>query len=134
MEKKKGMVRIIKRTILFIFIILMLIVAGFLVFILTGKNKALHLTTGEAQLSMVEDGVYTGSYQGFRWSNTVEVTVKNHKVTGIRTLKSQVFAQKETIDIMTQRIISAQSTDVDVVSGATADSKAYLKAVDNALK
>mgnify|MGYP000889768326 CR=1 FL=1 len=80
------------------------------------------------------NGAYIGSYQGFRWSNTVEVTVKDNKITDIVVLKPQLFAKQETIDTITQRIISAQSTDVDLVSGATADCKAYIKAIENALK
>lgn len=131
-SKVKG--KIIKRTILYLFIIFALIVAGFFAFILLGKDKALQLTTGEMPIPAVEDGVYTGSFQDFRWSNTVEVAVKNHKIVSIRTIKPQVFAKEETIEAMTNRILSAQSTDVDTVSGATADSKAYLKAVENALK
>jgi len=31
------------------------------------------------------------------------------------------------------RVIEAQSTDIDAVSGATVTSKAYLKAIENAL-
>lgn len=134
MANSKVKYKIIKRIFFFLFIILVLIVAGFFTFILLGKDKALQLTTGETPLPVVEDGVYTGSYQGFRWSNTVEVTVKGHKIAIIQTLKPQMFAKEETIEEMTKRILSAQSTDVDAVSGATADSKAYLKAVENALK
>ncbi len=133
MGKTKGIGKIVKRIILLIIIFLMLIVVGFLMFVLMGKDKTLQLSTGNTPISVAEDGVYTGSYRGFRWSNTVEVTVKDHEIKGIRILKAQVFAKQETIDSMTQRILSAQSTEVDVVSGATADSKAYLKAVENAL-
>ena len=134
MTNTKGIGRIIKRSLLIMLIILLLFIAGFMTFILMGKNKTLHLSTGETPITMLEDGVYTGSYQGFRWSNTVEVTIKYHEINSIRILKSQIFAKQETIEAMTQKILSAQSTDVDVVSGATADSKAYLKAVENALK
>jgi uncharacterized protein with FMN-binding domain len=98
-----------------------------------GMNKALQLTMGITPLPIAEDGVYVGSYEGFRWSNTVEITVKNHKIIDIRTIKPQAFAKKETIDILTKQILLKQSTDVDTVSGATAYSKAFLKAVENAL-
>ncbi len=116
-----------------IIIIPVLIFAGFVSFLLLGKDKALHLDTGKAPLPAVEDGIYIGSYQGFRWSNTVEVTVKFNKITALRVLKPQVFAKEETFDELASRIIMSQSTDVDAVSGATADSKAYLKAIENAL-
>ncbi len=134
MAGSKGTKKAIKKILIPFLIILVLMIAGFSTFLLMGKEKALQLTTAEITLTGVEDGVYTGSYQGFRWSNTVEVTVRNHKIVSIRTLKPQVFAKDETIETLTEKILSSQSTDVDAVSGATADSKAYLKAVENALK
>ncbi len=134
MRNSKSITKIIKRSLLTLFIILMFIIVGFMTFILLGKDKALHLSTGASPLPKVEDGIYTGSYQGFRWSNTVEVTVKNHEIISIRTIKPQVFAKQETIKEMTVRILATQSTDVDVISGATADSKAYLKAIENAFE
>ena len=130
----KGKGNKIKRVLILIATILMLIVTGFLSFILLGKDKALRLDTGVASLSAVEDGTYIGSYHGFRWSNTVEVTVKDHEIVYIQIIKPQVFATEETIDAITNKILLKQSTDVDAISGATADSKAYLKAVENALK
>ena len=123
-----------KRTFFILSIILVLTVSGFFTFILLGKENALQLTTGEMPLPDVKDGVYTGSYQSFRWSNTVEVTVKDHKIVDIRVLKPQVFAKEETYEVLAKRVLEAQSTDVDAVSGATVDTKAYLKAVENALK
>jgi uncharacterized protein with FMN-binding domain len=134
MANTKGMGKMNRRSLFIIFIMLLLVIAGFMAFILLGKEKTLQLSTGETPIMLEEDGIYTGSYQGFRWSNKVEVTVKSHKINNIRILKPQIFAKQETIDIMTQRILSAQSTEVDIVSGATADCKAYLKAVENALK
>ncbi len=134
MASTKGIGKIIKRGLLYIFIMLILVIAGFMAFILLGKEKTLRLSTGDTQILPAEDGIYIGSYQGLRWSNTVEVTVKANKIENIRILKPQIFAKQETIDTMTQRILSKQSTEVDIVSGATADCKAYLKAVENALK
>lgn len=126
--------KMIKKCLLFLFIILMFVIIGFMTFILMGKGKTLRLSTGETPVVLTKDGSYIGSYQGFRWSNTVEVTVKDNKITNITVLKPQLFAKQETIDTITQRILSEQSTDVDMVSGATADCKAYLKAIEDALK
>lgn len=126
--------KVIKKVLLFVLILLLLLIVGFMTFILMGKGKTLRLSTGKTPIVLTKDGAYIGSYQGFRWSNTVEVTVKDNKITDIVVLKPQLFAKQETIDTITQRIISAQSTDVDLVSGATADCKAYIKAIENALK
>ena len=44
-----------------------------------------------------------------------------------------LLVKPETVQKLKDEVIAAQRTDVDTVSGATATSKAYLKAVENAL-
>ena len=63
----------------------------------------------------------------------MEVTVNGHRITGIEVTKPQVFATEETIGALTEAVLQAQTPDVDAVSGATVDSHAFLKAVENAL-
>lgn len=82
-----------------------------------------------------EAEVYTGTAEGFIDDITVEVTVLDGEITGI-----EVVEQDETPDYfddavptITDRIIEAQSTEVDVVSGATGTSEGIMAAVDNAL-
>ncbi len=120
------------------FIIFLLVLAVFTVglfsFILLGRGKTLNLDIGNVELDKISDGVYTGNYDGFRWSNSVKVTVKDHKITEIQVVKPQAFAKKENYDSLSSELIRNQSLEVDIVSGATADSKAFLKAVENALK
>jgi uncharacterized protein with FMN-binding domain len=97
------------------------------------KRKTIGIELNGINLDSVADGTYVGSYNGYRWSNTVEVTVKNHQIINISVKKPQVFAKEETIQELTESVVSKQTTEVDVVTGATADSKAFLKAVENAL-
>ncbi len=80
------------------------------------------------------DGVYKGSATGFSGPVTVAVTIMDKKITSIDILSStddEVFFNraKGVID----RIISSQSLDVDVVSGATYSSNGIIGAVKNAL-
>lgn len=80
------------------------------------------------------DGVYKGSATGFSGPVTVAVTILNKKITSIDILSStddEAFFNraKGVID----RIISSQSLDVDVVSGATYSSNGIIGAVKNAL-
>lgn len=80
------------------------------------------------------DGVYKGSATGFSGPVTVAVTIMDKKITSIDILSStddEAFFNraKGVID----RIISSQSLDVDVVSGATYSSNGIIKAVKNAL-
>lgn len=80
------------------------------------------------------DGVYKGSATGFSGPVTVAVTIMDKKITSIDILSStddEAFFNraKGVID----RIISSQSLDVDVVSGATYSSNGIIGAVKNAL-
>ena len=130
-ERKKGRVW---KVLLGILAAIVLIVAGFFTFVLAGKEKAISLIPQNVALETIPDGVYEGSYSGWRWSNTVAVTVKDHEITGIDVVKSQVFIKPETVEMLTQGVISGQSVDVDAVSSATADSHAFLLAVEDALE
>ena len=80
------------------------------------------------------DGVYKGSATGFSGPVTVAVTIMDKKITSIDILSStddEAFFNraKGVID----RIISSQSFDVDVVSGATYSSNGIIGPVKNAL-
>ena len=77
----------------------------------------------------------TGEAEGYGGPLKVAVTVEDGKITQVR-----VTEHKETegvgtkaIDTLPDAIVQANSTQVDVVAGATYTSKAILAAVDNAL-
>lgn len=82
----------------------------------------------------VADGTYEGTGVGFNGDVKVAVTVKDKQITAIEILSSSDDAAffnraKGVID----KIIQAQSLDVDVVSGATYSSNGIINAVKNAL-
>ncbi|MHB1153923.1 MAG: FMN-binding protein [Eubacteriales bacterium] len=104
-----------------------------LVYAFLGKDKTLALQIGSVDLSNISDGKYTGVYDCFRWSNTVTVTVSNHRIMDIKIVKAP-NGRDGIQKILEGRIIDVQSPAVDAVSGATADSNAFLKAVENALQ
>ena len=83
--------------------------------------------------SSLSDGTYKGSYSAGRWSNEVSVIIKGGKITDIKVVKDVGFVQKGLSDELFSRVINAQNTTVDTVSGATVTSKAYLKSIENAL-
>jgi uncharacterized protein with FMN-binding domain len=130
MKKKRTGLRIL----LGILIGIAVVFGGLMAFVMLGKEAAIALAIENVSLENVSDGVHAGSYDGFRFSNMVEVTVKNHEITDITVTKPQVFMKEETADELVGRVTQQQCTEVDVVSSATADSKAFLKAVENALK
>ena len=82
-----------------------------------------------------KDGVYTGSSSGYGGKVTVQVTVKEHKITDVSVLS----APGETAEFLAKakgvisRVLQAQTWEVDVVSGATYSSRGILGAIRNAL-
>jgi uncharacterized protein with FMN-binding domain len=133
-QKTKKKKRRVLNVLLIILGVIVVIIAAFLIFILGGKSRAMNLTLDKITAASVADGVYTGSYSGMRFSNTVEVTVKDHRITDIKVVKEQAIINPETAQALADEVLKAQSTDVDAVSGATATTKAFLKAVENALE
>ena len=97
------------------------------------ENAAENTQTATGSFDLA-DGVYKGSATGFSGPVTVAVTIMDKKITSIDILSStddEAFLNraKGVID----RIISSQSFDVDVVSGATYSSNGIIGAVKNAL-
>ncbi len=85
----------------------------------------------------LKDGIFHGAYAGgmYKWrKNECDVTVSSGKVTGIQLTLSQDPGGKNTQHTeLFDRVIKAQSLQVDTISMATLTSRAYLKAVENAL-
>lgn len=95
-----------------------------------GMQKTRTLTLNDVDMSQVLDGTYTGTYKGFRFTNIVEVAVEDHQIVSIDVIKTQ---REELSETLKNEVISAQSPVIDMVSGATLDQNAFLKAVENAL-
>jgi len=85
-------------------------------------------------LANIDDGSYTGTFEHKRFTNTLTVRIENNAivrididsdVTGAGVLDSsgEVFS----------KVIDAQDTKIDAVTGATATTNAYLMAIENAL-
>ncbi|MBQ0059106.1 MAG: FAD-dependent oxidoreductase [Lachnospiraceae bacterium] len=86
-------------------------------------------------LGDVADGTYTGEAQGFGGTIVAEVTIAGGAITDIK-----LTGDAETpalggvaIEKLPERILAAQSIDVDGISGATVSSNAIFEAVANAL-
>ncbi len=81
------------------------------------------------------DGIFRGTAQGFGGEITVEVTVEGGRLQKVDLLS----AEKETPRFLEMalgvidRVLKAQSTNVDVVSGATFSSRGILNAIKNAI-
>jgi len=104
----------------------------FLVVLLYGNflnRTAAAVTLPTLNLANVADGVYEGSSRILHVAPKLQVTVAAGKITKIK------FTTVAAGDVtgLAARVIAAQSLDVDGITGATASTKAVLKAIDNAL-
>lgn len=81
------------------------------------------------------NGVYTASAYGYDGDIIVSVTIENDKIISIKadSEESDLWYFDSAADAVISRIISAQNTEVDAVSGATFSSKGIMSAVANAL-
>jgi len=100
----------------------------------TSTPTATATTSNDGPISL-SDGSYSGTGRGYRGDVDVTVTVKNGYITGVKIDSyrddEQYFSHaKKTI---IERVISAQSVEVDTVSGATYSSRGILSAILDAL-
>jgi len=99
-------------------------------------KEAANLPIANIDFSRINDGTYIGTYEGgmYQWrENEVRITISLGKVTKIELLKSKEERPAEFTDTLYNRVIEKQSLHVDAISGATLTSKAFLKAIENAL-
>jgi uncharacterized protein with FMN-binding domain len=87
----------------------------------------------KVDLSQIPDGAYEGSYKSFHDSATVKVTVRDHQIEQIEIVKQSPGGNLSEMEELARRVVDSQSPDVDVISGSSASSKVFLKAIENAL-
>jgi len=89
---------------------------------------------GPVAAGSIRDGTYIGNFKSPPNSAKVEVLVEKGRIANVTILwhgASWVGSKAE--DVIPWRIVEEQSTDVDVVVGATNSSRVIMNAVQNAL-
>jgi uncharacterized protein with FMN-binding domain len=83
---------------------------------------------------------YTGSVAQTRWGPVqVKITVQGDKITKVTVLQQPNGNRKDTeindyaLPILISDTVSAQSADIDMVSGATVTSEGYVQSLQSAL-
>ena len=82
------------------------------------------------------DGVYYGEAEGFRPGLKVQVIVEEGRITKVEVIEHNEVNQRfwgKPVEMIPQQIVQNQSTEVDVISGATYTSKGIINAVNDAL-
>ena len=93
-----------------------------------------------ANTTGLNDGTYTGpvvdAYYGYI---QIEAVIKNGRLTTIHVLKypsdrrTSIFINRQALPMLRDEVISAQSANVDIVSGATLSSEAFIQSLGAAL-
>lgn len=122
------------------------ILAGVLAVFLVAQPQAWAMGHGHGSIATVpqgidyrgmklKDGTYTGSATGYMPGLAVEVVVKGGAIASVKVLGNNETPRwfQAVVNVIPQRIVKAQGTDVDTVSGATSSSHGIMSAVENAL-
>lgn len=97
------------------------------------KQAVKETVLDDIDISEIPDGVYEGEYDVNFIYAKVEVTVQEGVIANITILQHK-NGRGKSAEIITDRIVEEQKTDVDAISGATNSSVVIKKAVENALK
>lgn len=124
---KKG-----KKALLIVGIVFIALVGILAIVTLNGMGYVRKMTVDPVDLSKIADGAYTGSFTRGRFSYSVEVTLKDHRIEAVKSTGAGQ-AMGAVMQQIFDRIVQDQSVVVDTVSGASLTTRAAAKAVENAL-
>lgn len=125
-----------RKTIIITFIVLTAILSMGIFSNLQKKSQIArlkNLPVRQIDLAGIADGSYKGSFCLKRFCYAVEVTISSGAISDIVLLSNTKSEYGEKAAVIKDRIIEAQSLQVDVISGATISSKSIIKAVEKAL-
>ena len=92
-------------------------------------------TGGELQPAGLNDGVYKGSYSNGPNSAVVKVTINEDRIEEVYIVRHfSSWKGFKVNEIIPQRIVEAQSTNVDAVTGATNSSIVIMNAAQEAIE
>ena len=113
-----------------VFVILLVL----FLFVTNGLSEGKNIVLNGINLTNTPDGMYVGTYDFKRWTNTVHVHVKDNEIISIVIIDDVPGAEiTDCSGEILRRVLDVQNTQVDAVAGATVTSKAYLKAIEDAL-
>lgn len=114
-------------------LLFLLIFVGGIFYLSRGLDEGMIISLNGIDISKLDDGKYTGEYDHGRWTNKLDITVKNNKITEILIKDDVTFSKPGVSEELFNKVIETQSTKIDAISGATVTSKAYLKSIENVL-
>ena len=127
------------RFFLVLFLILLILAVSCTAMMNKGMEKAKNelMLVQDPDLSKVEDGTYRGKVETMLVKVELEVSVKNHKIISISIIKHDNGKGKPA-EAIVDAIVKDNSTDVELIAGATMSSlvirAAVIDAVTNGIK
>jgi uncharacterized protein with FMN-binding domain len=118
---------------LIIIAVLAVLAISMLILMFNGMDTIKKLIINQVDLTKIVDGTYTGSYHKGRWTYDMEVTIQNHRIITAKNTNKKMEIMKDFNSKLTATLIEKQQIPFDTVSGATINTKAFLKAVENSL-
>lgn len=129
-----GSMKIIKWVMGLMIVFILVVAIGTFAMINELNTAVSDIVIEDINLSLVSDGIYFGEYNiNDRLIVEVEVSVENGVMTNVIILRHD-NGMGSAAEGLRDVVLSSQSLDVDVISGATGSSKVILKAIENALE
>ncbi|MEA3488959.1 MAG: FMN-binding protein [Candidatus Omnitrophota bacterium] len=122
-----------KKWIISIVVLVLLGLGAFAGYMFYSEKQVMNMEIGDVDLSRVPDGEYKGKCDYMIFTCRAEVSVRNHRITGIKLFEDRDSKWVEQAKGVARDVLREQSLKVDTVTGATITSKAFLKAIRNAL-
>ncbi|MFL0196236.1 FMN-binding protein [Clostridium sp. WILCCON 0269] len=122
-----------QKTVIMILLPLIAIGVGFATINAIKLNTIRNISIKNIDLTRINDGIYIGESKAGNYAYKVKVKVENHKIINIEGIDNRKSPYVTYAEGVFTKIIKQQKVDVDAVTGATTTSKAFMKAVENAL-
>jgi uncharacterized protein with FMN-binding domain len=106
----------------------------------SNTSSTANSSTSPSSTGAYRDGSYTGSIADAYYGNVqVKVTISGGKITDVKFLQypnthsTSVYINQQAMPYLQQEAIKAQSANVNIISGATYTSQAFIQSLNNAL-
>ena len=94
-----------------------------------------------ASASRYADGSYTGpAVDAYYGLIQIEAIVRNGQIDALEVLqypsdrRTSIAINRQALPMLRDEVVSAQSANVDIISGATLTSEAFIRSINSALK
>lgn len=119
-----------RKTLIYLLTAAVAFCAGFVITALLLRPQRLEI--GSIDLHAIQDGETIGVCQNKILFAVVKVQVQDHKITDVEVVAHK-DSYREQAEQIAGAVCSAQSLEIDAVTGATLTSDTVLKAIENAL-